>query len=66
MYRLNSEWDFGERDLIFATQKAGLNWLYSHAELQDWAAEAYLDIVIYIATLFADGYLSWQPVQIIE
>jgi hypothetical protein len=66
MYRLHSEWDFGEGNLIFATQKAGLDWLYSNAELQDWAAEAYLDIVIYIATLFADGYLSWEPLQIIE
>jgi hypothetical protein len=66
MYRLCSEWDFGEGNLVFASYKAGLNWLYSHGELQDMAAENSSELVSYIADLFDLGYLSWQPVQIIE
>ena len=67
MYRLWSEWDIGEGNLIFASQDAGMRWLRENPAVAEIAQEDYEGGVEHcITSCFDDGYFSWQAVEIIQ
>lgn len=66
MFRLWSEWDFGEGDKVFATKEAGMRWLQSNPDVATSALEDRQTVEAYIEQCFDDGYFDWQRVEVIE
>lgn len=66
MFRLWSEWNIGEDNLIFASREAGIHWLYDNAAIQEMAAEERAAVPGFVETLFADGYLALEAVEVIQ
>lgn len=66
MFRLWSEWDIGENNLIFASREAGVRWLYDNAAIQEMAEDERAVVSAYVETLFADGYLAWEAVEVVQ
>jgi hypothetical protein len=66
MYRLWSEWDIGEGDLIFATQDAGIRWLRENPAIAEIAEDGECSIEDCIVSCFDDGYFHWQAVEIVQ
>lgn len=66
MYRLNSEWDIGEYGLIFSTKEIGHQWLLANSTVAEIAEQDGLSVHEFVADCYADGYFSWQTLQVIE
>lgn len=66
MYRLWSEWEIGEGDIIFANKEAGLRWLNENPTVAEIAQEDKCSIEDCITSCFDDGYFHWQAVEIIQ
>jgi hypothetical protein len=69
MYRLWSEWDIGESDLIFANKEAGMRWLRENPAVAEIAEDGELGEVSVedcITSCFDEGYFSWQVVEVIQ
>jgi hypothetical protein len=66
MYRLWSEWDIGEGNLIFASQDAGMSWLRENPAVAEIAIDSECSVEDCITSCFDDGYFSWQAVEIIQ
>lgn len=67
MFKLWSEWDIGENNLIFANKDAGMRWLQNNpavAEIAELNKDSTIDACI--AACFDDGYFSWETLEIIE
>lgn len=65
MFRLWSEWDIGEGNVIFATKAAGEFWLHNNAHVAEMAQEDSCSVDEEIQSNFDDGYFSWQKLEII-
>ena len=66
MYRLWSEWDIGEGDLIFATREAGMRWLQENLVVADMASEDRQSTDDFIESCKSGGLFCFQSVEIIE
>lgn len=66
MFKLWSEWDIGEDRYIFATKEAGLQWLRDNEAVAEIASEDGTSVEACIESCFADGYFSWQLLEIIQ
>jgi hypothetical protein len=66
MFKLSSEWDIGEENLIFATVEAGMSWLQDNLHVYDMARDDNQSIAIFIASCFADNLFSWKKLEIVE
>ena len=67
MFRLWSEWDIGETNVVFASREAGICWLHNNAAIKEMAAEESCDdIPFFVEGLFADCYLDWEAVEVIQ
>ena len=65
MYRLWSEWDIGETNVVFASKEAGLAWLRANPEVADMAAEDKESVDECIDDCFYQGYFSWETLEVI-
>jgi hypothetical protein len=65
MFRLWSEWDIGEAKLVFTSREAGLRWLYDNVDIKEMAAEEKAQVPSFVESLFADGYLDWDILEVI-
>lgn len=66
MFRLYSEWDIGESNLVFASKEAGMRWLNENSGVAEIAAEDNQSIKDCIQECFDWGYFEWDPVQLVE
>lgn len=66
MFKLWSEWDIGESNVIFVSREAGTKWLRNNAAVLEMADDENTQIDAYIDQLFEDGYFSWETVEIVE
>lgn len=66
MFKLWSEWDIGEDRYIFATKEAGMQWLLDNPHVAEIAEEYNVSVEACIESCFADGYFSWQLLEIIQ
>jgi hypothetical protein len=66
MYRLLSEWDIGEVNLIFASEDAGMRWLRENPVVAELAEDYTRSVEDFIISCFDEGYFSWQAVEIIQ
>jgi hypothetical protein len=66
MFRLWSEWDIGENNLIFASKEAGTKWLRNNAAVLEMADDENMQIDAYITQLFCEGFFSWQAVEFVQ
>jgi hypothetical protein len=66
MFKLWSEWDIGEGDLIFATRKAGNRWLKDNLVVADMANENKQSIDDFIKSCKDGGLFCFQEVEIVE
>ena len=65
MYRLYSEWDIGEGNLIFASREVGVRWLYDNEAIKEMAADEKASVPAFVESLFAEGFLTWEPLEVI-
>lgn len=65
MFRLYSEWDIGETNLVFASKEAGLAWLRTNPDVAEMAAEDKQTIDECIYGCFYDGYFNWETLEVI-
>lgn len=66
MYRLWSEWDIGENNIIFANKEAVMRWLRDNNAVLEIADEDGTDVDTCIASCFEDCYFSLETVEIVE
>jgi hypothetical protein len=67
MFRLWSEWDIGEKNVVFTSREVGMRWLHANEAIKEMAAEeSYDDIPSFVEGLFADCYLDWEAVEVIQ
>lgn len=66
MYRLWSEWDMGEGNLVFATLQAGMAWLHANAVVAELAAEENESVEQFTQGCFDEGYFNWEQLEVIE
>jgi hypothetical protein len=66
MYRLYSEWDIGETNVVFASKEAGLDWLRANPEVADMAEEGKESVDECIDDCFYQGYFSWETLEVIS
>lgn len=66
MYRLWSEWDIGEGNLVFASLQAGMAWLHASAAVAEIAAEDNQSVDECIQSCFDEGYFNWETLEVIE
>jgi len=66
MYRLWSEWDIGESNLVFASKEAGLDWLRTNPVVAEIAAEENESVEQFTQGCFDEGYFSWEQLEVIE
>lgn len=66
MYRLWSEWDISEGNLVFATLQAGMAWLHASAVVAELAAEDNQSVDECIQQCFDEGYFSWEQLEVVE
>lgn len=66
MFKLWSEWDIGEELCIFASKEAGMRWLRDNEAVAEIASEDGTSVEACIESCFADGYFSWQLLEIIQ
>lgn len=66
MYKLWSEWDIGERNIIFANKDAVMRWLRNNNAVLEIADEDGTDVDTCIASCFAEGYFELEAVEIVE
>ena len=66
MYRLWSEWDIGERNVIFANKEVAMNWLRNNSAVLEIAKEDRTDVDTCIASCFADGYFHLEALEIVK
>jgi hypothetical protein len=65
MYRLWSEWDIGEDNLVFATLESGMAWLRASAAVAEMAEDDYQSVDECIQSCFDEGYFSWETLEVI-
>ena len=66
MYRLWSEWDIGERNVIFANKEVAINWLRDNNAVLEIADEDQTDVDTCIESCFAEGYFHLETVEIVK
>ena len=66
MFRLWSEWDIGEKDVVFASREAGMRWLHANETIKEMADEEGAKVPPFVEELFADCYLDWEAVEVIQ
>ncbi len=66
MFRLWSEWDIGESNLVFATREAGMAWLRTNTDVAEMAAEDNQSVDECIQDCFDCGYFDWEALEVIE
>jgi hypothetical protein len=66
MYRLWSEWEIGEGDLIFASKDAGMRWLHENPTVAEIAIDSECSVEDCIVSCFDDGYFQWLAVEVIQ
>lgn len=66
MFRLWSEWDIGENNVVFASKEAGLAWLRANPEVVAMAEEGQESVEECIQSCFDEGYFDWEELKVIE
>jgi hypothetical protein len=66
MFRLWSEWDIDEENIVFTSKEVGMQWLRDNQVVAEIASEDGASIEACIESCFADGLFCWQEVTIIQ
>ena len=66
MFRLWSEWDIGEENIVFASREAGMRWLHANEAIKEMADDENAEVPSFVEELFADCYLDWEAVEVIQ
>lgn len=66
VFRLLSEWDIGEADIMFASKTSVQKFLMTNKPLRDLAKEAHKTIGEYIEELKEEGYLLIEEVPLFQ
>lgn len=66
MFRLWSEWDIGEENVVFATLEAGMAWLRSNPDVVYMATVDAQSVDECIQECFDEGYFNWEPLEVIS
>lgn len=66
MFRLWSDWDIGEDNLIFVSKEAGIRWLQSNEVVAEIAAEDGCSIDDFITDCFDNQCFSWKAMEVIQ
>ena len=66
MFRLWSEWDIGEQNIVFASREVGMRWLHANEAIKEMADDENAEVPSFVEGLFEEGYLNWEAVEVIQ
>lgn len=66
MFRLWSEWDIDENDIVFVSEEAGMRWLKDNLHVQDMARDDNQTVDEFLKSCFDDRLMDFRHVKVFK
>ncbi len=66
MFRLWSEWDIDESDIVFVSEEAGMRWLKDNLHVQDMARDDNQTVDEFLKSCFHDCLMEFKRVKVFK
>lgn len=66
MFRLWSEWDIDETDIVFVSEEAGMRWLKDNLHVEDMARDDNQTVDEFLKSCFHDRLMGFKHVKVFK